>query len=373
MTGAQAAGTQAAAKYGELESIRGIAALLVVFFHLPKWNPVLDVGFINNSYLMVELFFVLSGFVIFSAYDGRINNRTDLLRFQFLRFGRLYPVHLLFLFAFVLIEIAKYVAARRYGLVGPNTTAFQVNDLTAFLQNVFLISGLLPTEKLTFNGPSWSICVEFYTYMVFGLVMLFGKERKLMAFGAISLVALVLIASGNTLGFDHVFQCLSGFFLGCLTAWWVRRTTFKVPDYVPLVTLLLIALFLQFKPSMAWDLLIYPLSVCLIGSLVLSGQGSTKAFLNSPLLTQLGTVSYSLYMSHAAIEWAANQAIRVFLRKQEFIDTYGNSIPRLGRGDAIAITIMITMVVIIVSLLTYIWIENPMRNRSRVIAKRLWG
>ena len=87
-------------KIEELESIRGLAALLVVFFHIPKWNPILNIGIINNGYLMVEVFFVLSGFVIFNAYTNKINTSKDLLRFQFLRLGRLYPVHLTFLLFF---------------------------------------------------------------------------------------------------------------------------------------------------------------------------------------------------------------------------------------------------------------------------------
>ena len=124
---------------------------------------------------------------------------------------------------------------------------------------------------------------------------------------------------------------------------------------------------------MAWDLLIYPLSVCLIGSLALSGQSSTKAILNSSALTQLGTVSYSLYMSHAAIEWAANQTIRVILHKQEFIDGYGNSIPRLGRGDAIAIAVLVTTTVIVASLFVYTWVESPARDKSRALARQIWG
>jgi peptidoglycan/LPS O-acetylase OafA/YrhL len=55
-------------KIEELESIRGLAALLVVFFHIPIENSYLDIGIIKNGYLMVDLFFVLSGFVIYNSY-----------------------------------------------------------------------------------------------------------------------------------------------------------------------------------------------------------------------------------------------------------------------------------------------------------------
>jgi len=361
-----------AAKFVELESIRGLAALLVVFFHLPKWNPVLDVRFVNNSYLMVELFFVLSGFVIFKAYQGRIRSGTDLLRFQFLRFGRLYPVHLLFLLAFVLIEVAKYVAAKHYGIVGPNTGAFEVNDFSAFLQNLFLISGLLPTEQLTFNGPSWSICVEFYTYLVFALVVLYTGQRQLLCFAFIAGGSLLLIGTDNTGGFDHVLQCLSGFFLGCLTAWAISQAKFRVPGVVSLLMLTLIALYLQFKPSAAWDLLIYPLSVLLIVSLVLSSGGISQKLLNSTPLTGLGTISYSVYMSHAAIVWAANQAVRMILNQPEIIDAYGNSIPSLSAGVTYAVTAMITLIVIVTSTIVYRWVESPMRAKSRSFAQKRW-
>ena len=66
-------------KINELESLRGLAALLVVFFHVPKWNSALNVGIINNGYLMVELFFVLSGFVIFNSYGDNIKSTRDLV------------------------------------------------------------------------------------------------------------------------------------------------------------------------------------------------------------------------------------------------------------------------------------------------------
>jgi peptidoglycan/LPS O-acetylase OafA/YrhL len=358
------------AKYGELESVRGVAALLVVFFHLPKWNPVLDVGIINNSYLMVELFFVLSGFVIFNAYHEKIGSFRDLLRFQFLRFGRLYPIHLLFLFAFVLIECAKYIAARKFGIVGPNTKAFQVNDLPAFVENLFLISGLLPTERLTFNGPSWSICVEFYTYLLFAFIALYAGRLRNVLFIAIACAALWLMWSGDTGRFEHIFQCLAGFFLGCLTAIAVKYAEFKVHGFFSIAILIVIAVFLQIKSSMTMDLLIYLLSVLLIASLILSRGGVVRKILNLPGLTRLGTISYSLYMSHAAVEWAANQAVRLLMKKPEFIDAYGNSIPRLSAGEALTVAILITVAVILISELAYRFVENPFREHSRGFARK---
>lgn len=174
---------QSQTKIEELESIRGLAALLVVFFHIPKWNTSLDIGIINNGYLMVELFFVLSGYVIYTAYAEKITNKKDLFRFQFLRFGRLYPVHFVFLIAFIFIEIAKYIAQSKLGIASPNTQPFRENNLTAIFQQIFLVQAIGSTHNATtFNAPAWSISVEFYTYLIFGMSILFVEKRRTYCF-----------------------------------------------------------------------------------------------------------------------------------------------------------------------------------------------
>jgi peptidoglycan/LPS O-acetylase OafA/YrhL len=187
--------SQEQSRIAELESIRGLAALLIVFVHMPKWNPVLNVSFVNNGYLMVELFFVLSGFVICGAYGEKIAGTKDVARFQLLRLGRLYPIHMLFLFAFVAIEVGKYMATTRLGIDSPNSSPFETNNWSAFVENVFLVSFGPPTQALTFNYPAWSICAEFYTYLVFALSVLVVKKHKNMAFAALALTSLVLLAT----------------------------------------------------------------------------------------------------------------------------------------------------------------------------------
>lgn len=58
-------------KVNELEIIKGIAALSVAFFHVPMYNPILDIKLKSNGYLMVDLFFVLSGplGIIWESFD----------------------------------------------------------------------------------------------------------------------------------------------------------------------------------------------------------------------------------------------------------------------------------------------------------------
>lgn len=358
-------------KIEALESIRGVAALLVVFFHLPKWNDLLMTGIINNAYLMVDLFFVLSGFVIANAYAEKITSGKALLRFQFLRFGRLYPVHLIFLFVFAFFEIAKYYAKQKMGIAGPNAQPFQENTLTAFVQQLFLVQAVGPTgNAITFNRPAWSISVEFYTYLVFGLSVLLCYRSKQLLFGLLAGVTLGLLASQHTFGSEELLRGIAGFFIGCLTANTIKGLQLRINGYYALLVVMAITLFLYSKPTLSkdYDAVIYALSAALIISVVLAEGGVIKRMLNLKVLTWLGTISYSMYMSHGAVEWVANQFIRVVLKKPETVMIEGNAFPALSTSETLIAIAIILTTVLVVSSLVYRWVEKPFREKSRQFA-----
>jgi peptidoglycan/LPS O-acetylase OafA/YrhL len=355
------------AKIEELESIRGLAAFLIVFYHFPEWNPILDIGLVNNSYLMVDLFFVLSGFVIFNAYAEKITTKKELFRFQLLRFGRLYPVHLLFLFVFLGIEIAKYIASTKFGINSPNTIPFEINNFSAFVKNIFLISSVLPNQLLTYNQPAWSISVEFYTYLVFAAYILFIKKSNVMFFVALSFISLLMLITKNTFGFDNMLRCFGGFFIGCLTAKFTKGIKKNLPNFYSVIAFFTIISFLQLKTTKDFDLLIYLLTAALIATLVLSKNGILKTILRFRFLTWLGAVSYSVYMSHGAILWVVNQVIRVVLKKPE-LAVDGFSTPQLSQPEALFACVVVVSVVLIVSAFVYNFIEKPMREKSRRFA-----
>lgn len=115
----------------ELESLRGFAALIVVLFHMPQWYPPFHaIPLIRNGGYMVDLFFVLSGFVITRAYCDRIRTEKDIIRFQLVRLGRLYPVHLLFLLLFLGIEITRHLLASS-DILKSGRQPFEYNSIDA--------------------------------------------------------------------------------------------------------------------------------------------------------------------------------------------------------------------------------------------------
>ena len=312
--------------FGALESLRGIAALVVVIYHLPRWyDPFYDIAFIRSGHLMVDFFFVLSGFVLFHSYGRRLNGRVDLEKFVALRFGRLYPIHLTFMVAFVIIELGKYWAANKYGFDGQGVRPTLYPIVHATIENLVLVQGLGFTHRELFlNFPSWSISTEFYTYLVFGLAIWLLPRRAFNGFAVafVGACIAVLVIGGARLGeLAGFLRCLAGFFLGCLVYVVYDRSKEQGPKRdVAGVLLLLVALVLGLRspvedPGNVWENLAFPISAVLILALVSSPGSVTNTILLWRPFRWLGEISYSLYMSHALTLYLARHGWPVILRK----------------------------------------------------------
>jgi peptidoglycan/LPS O-acetylase OafA/YrhL len=363
---------QADDKIHEVESVRGLAALLIVFNHLPGWWPdFYALNFVRNTYLMVDLFFVLSGFVIYRAYAHRLHNWTDVLRFQFLRFGRLYPVHLCFLLAFLMLEVVKYIAVNHYGVPSPNTTPFKENGVIAFMQNAFLIQAIgNPVGFKTFNLPSWSISTEFYTYIIFAAGILFFKKFKnLFIFSAV-LLAWLCLYTNQFSEFSDFIRCIFGFFIGCMAAQFyaaVPNLAVRILSGAKGMLICSVAVFLGFKSYdiNLIDFYIVPLTVLIIFSIGNKNDALNKSsFLASKHLIWLGTISYSLYMCHTFVIFIVNQSLRMFVRPVEQI-VGGKSTPVLAWYHATFFYVLCILISLCLAHLVYKYIESPWRLKSR--------
>jgi peptidoglycan/LPS O-acetylase OafA/YrhL len=362
-----------------LESLRGIAALIVVVYHAVWLNPVTHLRFFTNGALMVDFFFVLSGFVICHSYGDRLADLRDFGRFLWLRLGRLYPLHFAFLMVFVLIESAKYLAQVHYGIIA-DKPAFTVNGAGAFLANVFLVHALKFSAPLTFNYPSWSISVEVYAYVLFGVLrMISGRGVRFVLVSSLIVMAsaavlwiggqLSLADSGNGWAF---FRCCGGFFLGVLTYFLYRYTLARPsPDrqkffeaWLAPVVLCVTVAFLSFELKAAWSFLLPLLGAALIYTTVAYPNRALSAFLTDKPLRWLGKVSYSIYMVHAAIVWTFTQCLTVILKIPHVMiagESHVATSPLLG---LFALAIYIPMVLLL-SHFTFKWIEDPFRRKSR--------
>ncbi|GAA3925765.1 acyltransferase [Chitinophaga oryziterrae] len=174
--------------------------------HLPLY-PYLAMLY-NLSPLVVDLFFLLSGFIFFWFYSEKIASReTSFGNFLLFRFTRLYPVH--FMTLIVLVVLQPIV----YNLNGHNFIVHN-NDAWHFLLHLFLIQtwGFEKTPALNgFNGPSWSASVEVLLYLIFFLLCWLKLHKN-----KVVIVGIVLFALVVQYIYPMIGQGIYSFFLGAL-------------------------------------------------------------------------------------------------------------------------------------------------------------
>ena len=361
-------------RIGALESLRGIAAVIVVLSHMPGWHPAIHaVPLIRNGPLMVDFFFVLSGFVICRTYDGRIAGWNDVAAFQLKRLGRLYPVHLVFVGIYLAFEIARLLASGALHRP-PATAPFAINSPVALVLQLLLVQSFAPLRYWTsFNAPAWSISVEFYCYLVFAVVSLCSGKWRAGAFALLFVAAFVSIAVGQPIGNIAVARCLAGFFLGALTAL-AARAQVPLPAIAQPLALAGVFGFAACVPAdvvgghLGMILLTPPLILALTAR---PGDAVSRA-LHWPPLLALGRWSYSIYMSHAFFILLAAQVVaRSPTRVMRVID--GTAIPQLPLAVAAALQLALLATVILVSRYCYEHLENPARRWSRRTVDRAFG
>jgi peptidoglycan/LPS O-acetylase OafA/YrhL len=364
-----------------LESLRGIAALIVVCFHARWTNPITTLEFVQNGPLMVDFFFVLSGFVIYHSYGDRLKSGSDVARFTWLRLGRLYPLHLACLLVFLAFEIGKWPL---------DQPAFITNNKFALVSNLLLIHALGVQKKLTFNYPSWSVSAEFYTYLLFALLRLLLPSRRsfvLVAIGVVAISAATLLAVGKFRLMDAaqdwgLIRCTGEFFLGILTyhAYSALRT--RLPAWVasgllsktlPLVALIATIAFLSQPLFGTWSFAFPLFGAALILTVVLTSGSPIVDLLQARPFRWLGKVSYSIYMVHAAIGWLIAQALSAaFHFPRVLVD--GDPALAMSPGGGLLILAVYICAVLLVSQATFRWIEEPFRAKAKEFAtQRLAG
>jgi len=365
-------------KYRSLESFRGLAAILVALFHAAF---VIDdkYEFIARSAIFVDFFFILSGFVIAFAYNDRIKAGFSFREFFLLRLGRLYPLHLFMLLVWVPYILTKAVAFHKLGLE-INDPLLQ-NNIASFLSNLLLINSLGVHDHLSWNFPAWSISVEFFTYMIFfAFISFFKKVNDLALCLCLSVLcySILYINNPDTLlkTYDWgLFRCLGGFFLGSVIYRISQKITFKpsmlISTSAELIAVSLMIVFVLNSLTVGYQMAAF-ISFALV-ILIFSVQENgllTKMLTVKPILF-LGTLSYSIYMTHALIfPIFAIIGKKLFqLPSKTVVSEHGSAILLLT-PYANLINLAILLIVIGVSYLTYRYIEVPWRDKFRAYVKK---
>jgi peptidoglycan/LPS O-acetylase OafA/YrhL len=307
------------------EGVRGVAALLVAMFHLfdLKLFPVGSdwMSIARNGYIFVDLFFVLSGYVIFSAYQHRITNHEQIRSFVIRRFGRLFPLLIFATAGYVLVDnllIAGhrvFLAAGLPSLLLSPPKQFNIPGVFELLGTLTLTHGLGFFDRLILNYATWSISTEFYVYLLFVFLIAWAPAKaRVLVVSTMCMATLVLNAWLSI----HIDHCLEKYgcggatfdfgFIRCIGFFTLGILVYKLPKleihwvlFLQFLALVLSVLFfwaadfypqVMFLDALLFSLLIYSIS---------TDQGFLGKIFSGKFFQMLGQRSYSIYLLHPVI------------------------------------------------------------------------
>jgi peptidoglycan/LPS O-acetylase OafA/YrhL len=309
-----------------LTALRFFAAFHVVVFHMriegllppgPWWYE----NFAAVGYIGVNLFFVLSGFILVYTYAG---TGVSPRRFWQARFARIYPAYSLSL----LLSAPFFFFAVRH-LEIPFLAWSKQHLVTACVLTLGLLQSWFPQAALTWNAVCWSLSVEAFFYLVFPILLLWNREftsRKLfwvvVLWSVVSLATAVLYIVVHPDGIDKINS-------GETTLLWKNVLSFnplvRLPEF--LVGVFACRLFLSAKtrPALAAPLVLFGIAVVLALVLLadriprplisagflspsfaaiiygLALRPGWAKFLKGRTLILLGDASYGLYLLHPTV------------------------------------------------------------------------
>jgi exopolysaccharide production protein ExoZ len=279
----------------QLQYLRAIAALLVVYFHsvlqVPKVNPGFDWQFHLFGETGVDIFFVLSGFVMWLTTAGRQVRPLDFYRRRIKRIVPLYWLATLF--------------SASVALVAPSVLKSTVFNVPHILASLFFLPWRNPADPALVAPvvvPGWTLNYEMFFYFVFGLLLLVPEKRRLQAmFGIMTAIIVAcrlwpVATTATTMYSDPIiYEFLAGVVLAKL-----YRDKALLPQAVAWPALVLGFAFLLINENLCdasmrsymWG----------IPAVVIVYSAVSIDFSRLPVigwLNYLGDASYSVYITHA--------------------------------------------------------------------------
>lgn len=314
-----------------LTAIRGFAAFFVALFHarlvlFPQWKEEIasTSQLLENGYLWVDIFFILSGFVMMHVYRDSFQQGCTMAKwrhFMWLRFSRIYPLFLTTLLLLLGWETTKHIYGigfyggellNSWGLAGIPAFQGPFNTSDTLFANLFLLQSLT-NQSLSWNFPGWSLSVEWLCYMLFPIILAllsFNAKRSswlpflvfLLLYGLISTTGTIDLTSG----IPAFLRGLCGFSLGawlCLIRIPQNMKHLISNDIVLFTLAISLGVLLHHQLETGQILSVY----LLFALLVFCGANHTQntslfmRLFDNKLTQYLGDISYSVYLWHSVL------------------------------------------------------------------------
>ncbi|PXW89636.1 peptidoglycan/LPS O-acetylase OafA/YrhL [Nitrosomonas sp. Nm84] len=347
-------------------SLRGLAALIVVFVHFRSFfhssiDPDEFTFFLYKGYLWVDFFFILSGFVMAYVYDIEHPKRysmRDTMHYLIARIARIYPLHLISLVATLLFFIM--VAFINWGLGEEPCCGFDdsLRNVESLIANLFLIHAWGIFDWVTWNFPSWSLSAEFFCYLIFAVLLTINGDNRKLALVALSCTAVLFycLCIATSSDVDENFRlstirAASAFTIGMML--FLGREAVSAVSERSLTCIQIaacIALFFSLHFGVT-DIL----SIGLMALIVLvtwEDRGYLCNCLDTRYVHTIGLLSFSIYMWHYLIK---------FIAKQDWESFTGLPVQSSVMGSVLFVVCMIGLVIPI-AVGSYRHLEIPARQ-----------
>jgi peptidoglycan/LPS O-acetylase OafA/YrhL len=309
-------------RFTALDGLRGVCALIVAIYHC---DLALHTGhLLYRAWLSVDVFFILSGFVIALSYEDRLRAGLGLCAFAKARARRLTPVHLIGALAASIAAIATFAyfgaaAAGLWTLVSVATLAMLLMPVTLTpLRDVFAAQGeIFPT-----NPALWSLLGEWIANVLYvAWFRTFGRRGLFIAVFAMALPLLTRAAFQGAWGGggrydDYLWgfdRAVLEFLIGVIIYRYQRANTFAhLPSVRPELLYAMWFFFTAVPDSIGGAILSAGLSLVVAPALIVLLVRTEEC--GPKYLIWLGAISYPLYASHFAV---INVAAIVLLRHAE--------------------------------------------------------
>lgn len=283
-----------------LDGLRGVAALMVLLFHLlPAWS---GLPFPPSAFLSVDLFFLLSGFVIGHAYDDKLAGGMSLSRFLGVRLIRLYPLYILGCAMGLAVAVTAALASGQWWTARPAVTAVPWALLMLPRPSADL------SRWFTLNPPAWSLFSEMLVNILYAVFFPLLTRRVLIGVTAVSGAALAMFIllhggmNGNAEGWLQPFGNARPIFpfAAGLLLYRMWRTGALPTIRIPAEMLILAFVACLAVPATGMAGAVLTVVVAEIGFplLLIAAVNNEPSGRSARAMASLGQLSYPLYALH---------------------------------------------------------------------------